>query len=496
MGILDRLAGLFGFARKTDEPMARRRWDSAKTTRLNEGHWTEVTSNPQINADLESYLETLRDRSSFELANNPFIAGCVETHAISVVGANGPTTQIQSDSPLFNEWLEGWWAQWWAEPDINGVMSGPDFIRGWVRSEWWAGEDLTQITNDPSATTPLQLRIHALNPRRLLTPPREHGDASIALGIKRTNTGKPLTYYIQESSEGTLLDLRQVWVPHDAKDIIHGFTMIEPGQARGIPLLANCLDDIACLRDCDEQVLDAVRAAADFAAILTTKHPDAKYIAVQEQADVERRTLTTAPPGWEVTQLKPEQPATNYVEYRHEKLRAIGRVAGLPLQMILLDSSGHNYSSARFDGKLFDRANEIRQRRYERPLMRLIRLVEREARLVDPLAPAAPPFWTAVHTWESPPHVDPVKESAAEAQLLANGTITYAHACSTHGNDWESVVEQRAREQQTLEAAGLPIPWASPAPEPEPEEPEEPEVPEEEDRTLEDFDAVLRRGSW
>lgn len=457
MGLLDRIAKAFGYVPRDND--GRRRWESAKTNRLNEAHWEGSTSATNINVDLSSYLTTLRERSAYELANNAYVAGCCETHTISVVGDQGPVTQIHSDYEPFNDWLESVWRDWWTLPDINGILTGADFLRLWVRSEWWAGDYVTQITTDKDAESLLQLRLHAINPRRLLTPPAMQGSREVSLGVKRTKTGKPISYFIEESDESVLADLRQVYAEIPADQIIHGFTVIEPGQARGIPLLASCLDDIASLRDWDEQVLDAARAAADYAAILTTKHPEAKYIEVQEQAEIYRRTLTTAPPGWEVTQLKPEQPTTNYVEFRHERLRAIGRVASMPLMAILLDSSNHNYSSARFDNKVFDRGNEVRQQRYGRHIDRLVRLVEREARLADPEAPPAPDRWGIVHVWPSPPHVDPTKESTAEAQLLMNGTITYADACSTHGRDWESVIAQREREKARLEAAGLPIPW-------------------------------------
>jgi capsid protein len=58
--------------------------------------------------------------------------------------------------------------------------------------------------------------------------------------------------------------------------------------------------------------------------------------------------------------------------------------------------------------------------------------------------------------WPARPHVDPVKEANGEQIELANGTLTYSDALARKGKDLDSTIEQRAREKEMLEEAGLP----------------------------------------
>ncbi len=59
--------------------------------------------------------------------------------------------------------------------------------------------------------------------------------------------------------------------------------------------------------------------------------------------------------------LQTSHPNAQNSEFRKERSRDLGRPAGMPLMQIRLDSSGHNYSSARFDAQTYQKANRIIQ---------------------------------------------------------------------------------------------------------------------------------------
>lgn len=442
-----------------DEPaedIARRRWDAGKTDRLNSAHWGRVTGQT-INLDLQGQLETLRTRVEFELSNNSDAEGVVNTHIVDVIGADGPILQVQSKNKDYNEALERIWKKWWAKPDINGKLSGVDMLQLWWRSLWSAGEYLAQIVTDKTAEGPIKSRILPLHARRLATPAGKAGDGTIFMGVKRNTLGKPLAYMILAPPETTLLrQLPTQFEAIPARHIIHEFRVLEAGQVRGVPWLVTGLQAIADMRDFDNEVLDAARAAADSGAVMHTNHPDAPFAVVNETTEVERRTLITLPPGYDLKQLVPQQPATNYLEYRGEQARKIGRPVGMPLMIIRLDSSGHNYSSGRLDSQVYKRATETVQAWTGRTtLNRLVDLVVAEARIGKKL-PEAPEDVHYHWNWPVFPHVDPTKEEKAGTERLKNTTSTMRDECAARGQDWEEVLDQQQREQEEREKRSLP----------------------------------------
>lgn len=443
-----------------------RRWESARTDRLNRAHWQRAHGLP-INQDLADHLPTLRARCTYELANNPFLEGIVNTYATDLVGAYGPRLQVHSSNPQYNERLERIWRDWFREPDINQQLSGADILRVWVR-QWFAkGEDLTQLVTDSAAPGPVQMRLLVHDPDRLATPANLFSDSQVALGVRLSQTGRPTQYYLRDEQQfGPLSILAAKYTPVPADMILHGFVTLEPGQVRGVPWLASCLSIIADLRDYDRQVLDAATMAANQSLWFFTRHPDAPYMHVNEVTEIERGTASTAPPGWEPFALNPTQPTTTYVDYRTERLRELGRPINMPLMMVRLGSEDHNYSSARFDGQIYQRGIAVAQTsRLERPLNRCVHEIAREAELARQLPPR-PPDVTYHWLHNKPPHVDPSKEANAEATYLANGTVTLEEALAAQGKDLEEHVERLRYIDQMLATAGIHLSWQHVEPDP------------------------------
>ncbi len=71
--------------------------------------------------------------------------------------------------------------------------------------------------------------------------------------------------------------------------------------------------------------------------------------------------ITRIPPGWQAQSMATSHPSANNTDFRKERSRDLGRPAGMPLMQIRLDSSGHNYSSARFDAQIYQNANRVIQ---------------------------------------------------------------------------------------------------------------------------------------
>lgn len=443
------------FTPTTDQGWTLRRWEAAETTRLNLAHWAKAVARP-INVDLKADLANLRARCAYEVANNPIVEGMISTHATDLIGHSGPTLQVQyeGEDREYEEQLEAAWLTWWEDVDRNGEVSGSDMLEQWIRMWWLTGEMLAQIVTEGEGDE-AKTKLLNLHPSRLSTPTSAVGDQKIVMGVERDKYGKPLKYHVT-GADGQLASVPD---PIDAEYIIHEFRRLEPGQARGVPWLACVLPTVADLRDYDAQVLDAARAAADHGVLLHTNHPDSEFfnMSSSESYDIERRRMVTLPPGWDATQMTPQQPSTTYGAYRKERHLDLGRPVNMPGMIVRLDSSGHNYSSARFDNQLYHRGNIKIEGWIERRILnRLVKLVEREARLAKEITAQRPPGVRNVWTWPVPPHVDPSKEAKAEQTRLESGTLSLSMAAAAHGISVDELIAQRQRDNERLVKAGLP----------------------------------------
>lgn len=448
--------------RRAASALGIRRWESAETSRLNSAAWSKA-SDASINRDIESEAKTLRARSIYELSNNATVKGVIETQVIDIVGSAGPTLQIQSEDPVWNDAVEQVWNDWWAKAELTGRMSGPETLRVNIRTLWPCGEFLEQIVVDDAAKTPLKTRIQLIHPRRLDSSPfgpRPAGDERSIAGIRIARDGRPLGYTIVDGFDDvgyTAVGSAREIPP---SDIIHWFRYDEPDQVRGVSWLAPVLQEVNDLRQFDVATLDAARMFADFAVGIYSDNPEIAPVTLDagQTSSWKRRQINALPPGWKPIDLSPNQPTTQYKQFRHEKLRAIGRAVNMPLMTVLLDSGDHNYSSARFDAQVYWRGNQVIQAALtDAKLNRLLPVILAEARLVAAggrtgipirLAGDQPLGWWPKWTWPVPPHVDPNREAQADESRLKQGTTTKADICARNGSDFETVESQRDREER------------------------------------------------
>jgi lambda family phage portal protein len=453
-----------------------RRFESADTTRLNHAHWARA-DDLSVNVWLASQLATIRSRSIYEARQNGMVSGVINTYADDVVGQDGPVLQVQSENDAYNRALEKVWRDWFRAPTFRRNVSGAALLKLWVRNLWKCGEYMAQIATDATADGPVAMRLKPVHPRRLGTPVQRAGDPMSVMGIRFDLQGRPATYYVGEAAiSGQAYVSALDYAPVPADLMIHEFLMEEEDQARGIPWLNAALQPMADLRDYDDQVQDAARQIADQCSLLYTEHPDAELWQNPENVDIQRRRIRMLPPGWKPFTYTATQPPVQYPEYRAERLRELGRPVGMPLLIVRLDASKHNYSSARLDTQCYRRAVGGVQRwisgseRNTGVLSSLVDVIATEARFSVPDLRARPESVIYAWTWPAMPHVDPQKEAQAEEISLANATETLTDVLASRGKDIETHIATLVRERALLEEAGISPPaWlAGPAPPPDP----------------------------
>src|SRR5690606_28500781 len=93
------------------------------------------------------------------------------------------------------------------------------------------------------------------------------------------------------------------------------------------------------------------------------------------------------------------------------------------------NSSGYNYASGRLDHQMYFKAVRVEQAHLEAVVLdRILAAWLAEAALIPGYLPSPTGGPFAEHTWffDGHEHVDPLKESSAQALRLANHTTTYA----------------------------------------------------------------------
>jgi capsid protein len=280
---------------------------------------------------------------------------------------------------------------------------------------------------------------------------------NIMLGVERDKYNRPIRYYFEDEIRSEFGYKSHIIKPIPARDILHFFEELEPGQVCGWPRLASCLQAITDLREYDNAVLDAAKVQAMMHIIMSTTSDMTEPEMNPADVRMKRMGVTRAPVGWQMNALHTSQPNSNNTEFRNERTRELGRPAAMPLMQIRLDSSGHNYSSARFDGQNYQKACKIIQGSIGRHRVRpVVMLALTEAMIIGILRPKVITKSMINFRWPQPPHVDPVKEAMAERIRLENRTLSPQMAAASHNLDFDHLVKDWALANKLLKQNGMP----------------------------------------
>ena len=440
----------------------RGRYDAAATTAENRRHWANADLLSANAANSPEVRKILRARARYEVANNSYAFGIVNTLANDCVGT-GPRLQLLTSDSQANQRIEGLFGQWAKRIRLAEKLRTMRIAR--VQD----GEAFALMVTNPALPTPVKLDLRLIEADQVTTPDLNwqalNSDSPYGLvdGIVFDQLGNPVEYHILRIHPG---ETTQQWM-HEydrvpAEQVIHWFRPFRPGQVRGIPEITPALPLFAQLRRYTLAVIAAAETAADFAAVIYTDAPPAGETADVEPMDLvelERRMATVLPGGWKLGQIQAQQPSTTYAEFKKEILNEIARCLNVPFNVAAGNSSGYNYASGRLDHQTYYKSLRVDQADLENVVLeRVLTAWLDEAVLVPGLLPEGlGPFQVWPHQWFWPgqEHVDPLKEATAQATRLAAHTTTLAYEYARQGRDWEEALRQRARELALMRELGL-----------------------------------------
>lgn len=432
--------------------MLRARFDSAQTTDDNRKHWAMADGLSADMAASPGVRRILRNRCRYEVANNTYARGIVQTLANDCVGT-GPRLRLAGDRAVARQ-VERRFAEW------ARAVGLAEKLRTMRTARAVDGEAFALLVNNPGLPTRVQLDLRLIEAEQIASASGALPEPDSVDGIKFDLHGNPIAYEVLPYHPGGQSYRYGSPIVTDAWKVLHFFIPERPGQRRGIPEMTPALPLFAQLRRWTLAVLAAAETAADLAAIMRTQDsPDQdepQTAEAFERIEFERRAIMTLPAGYDITQLKAEQPTSTYGEVKREILNEIARCFHVPFNVAAGNSSSYNYSSGRLDFQSHERNVWIDRGRMEAQVLdRAFEAWAREAVLIEGYLPQAmrsiTSDWSHTWHWDGFAHIDPKSEAEAQAQRLESGTTTLADEWAREGEDWEEKLEEQARILQRKE---------------------------------------------
>lgn len=438
----------------------RGKYDAASDGPDHRNHWRQA-DHLSPDAGLNPVIrKKLRERSRYEIANNPNLDGMVDTLAMDTVGT-GPILQLDFPSIELDdlaETVEDAFMDWAEAIDLAGKLLLAQ--RSWIES----GEVFFRLFTNESVDTPVKLDLRVVEADQCTNQMLHALDPYRVDGIEYDAVGNPKLYHFTKAHPGSGMPDSLITEPVDAKFVIHLYRPKRPGQSRGCPEFASALPLGAYERRYTLAAVQAAETAASISAVLHTQaNADVEVDEVEERQEVNtpRGTVVFAPKGYGITQMKAEHPTTTFPDFIRTLIRNMARAIKMPFSIAAGDSSGLNYASGRLEFQAYDKSIEVwRKIIVTKVLRRVFRAWLEEATLIEGLLPqplrmvgAVMPRATWI--WSSRGHVDPVKEATAQDLRLANHTTSYTDECGIIGKVFRKVVKQKARDVGFLARYGL-----------------------------------------
>jgi len=437
----------------------RARYDAAQTTFDNQNHWSLSDGLSADAAASPGVRRTLRNRSRYEVANNSYARGIVNTLAVDCVGV-GPRLQLYGDiSEQDKTFIEG---EFWAWCDAIGWS---EKLRTMRMARAVDGEAFGVMITNPQLPTRVQLDVRLIEAEQCASTTALIPDRHVVDGIDFDAFGNAIRYHVlRDHPGGTVGSLQTDTIPIPSADMIHYFAPERPGQRRGIPEITPALPLFAQLRRWTLAILAAAETAADIAGILKTNGgPEGEIAAANawDRVELERRALMTLPEGWDITQFKAEHPQSTYADFKREIIGEIARCLTIPKSIALGDASGLSFAGGQLEVQAYIKTLKVERSRADYQILsRLFAAWRREAILIEGYLPqtlrTVSTDWSHRWMWPgAPKHQDPLKVANARATNLQNLTTTLADEWADEGADWEDKIEQIARERKKLAELGL-----------------------------------------
>jgi len=318
----------------------------------------------------------LRTKSRDLVRRNAWAQAGIDAFVANAVGT-GIKPQSLAPDERFKTAVQALWRDWCEEADAAGLTDFYGLQTLACRAMLEGGECLSRLRPrrpEDGLTVPLQLQL--LEPEHLpitLNQDLPSGN-QVRAGIELDALGRRVAYHLYRShpEDGRLAPMSRLGgletVRIDAREVLHLFRVLRPGQIRGEPWLARALVKLHELDQYDDAELVRMKTAAMFAGFVTRQSPedallgegpaDSEGVAL---AGLEPGTLQILEPGEDIKFSDPADVGGSYAEFLRTQFRAVAAAMGVAYEQLTGDLSGVNYSSIRAGLLEFRRRCEMLQ---------------------------------------------------------------------------------------------------------------------------------------
>ena len=447
---------------------------------------------PVGDADNDSLfdLQTLRNRSSDLVRNSPVASGALNTTVTSVIGAGlrqqsvvdyeaagisqeqGKSFERQAEK-LFKVWSNS------VECDATRTQNFNQMTDLVFRSTLERGDCFVLLPMFSRKGSPFGLKLQVVEADRVSNPQYGMNTKSLAAGVERDANGAPIAYHIADVHPGAATrDSQPTWKRVRAfgkttgrHNVIHIYRKLRPGQARGIPMLANVIEPLKQLEKYTNAELMAAVVSGMFTVFVESQNPDnplatfASNSAVPQPADpvddykLGNGAIVGLAAGETVKTTNPGRPNAQFDPFVQAIIQQIGLSLEIPYEVLLKHfSSSYSASQAALleAWRFFNARREWIADVFCRPVYESF-IGEQVAagRLVapgffsDPMVRAA----YSGSKWIGRPmgHIrEDITIKAAQMRIDSRLSTRAKEAAMISGDDWETLNEQLTHEEDLI----------------------------------------------
>ena len=437
--------------------LIQRAYEGARAGRRTDG-W--VTTGTGANAEIGPALARLRDRSRDLVRNNPYASKAAHALVTNMVGT-GIVPRARGSSEEIAKAADQLWLRFAESCDADGLTDFAGLQALIVRTMAESGEVLVRLRDrraEDSLPVPLQLQV--LEPDHLDTSKTaDLSDGGFVLqGVEFDPVGHRRAYWLFGTHPGEGRGSR-ISKPLPARQMLHLYERLRPGQVRGVPWFAPVILKLRDLDDYDDAELMRKKIEACFAAFVTGA-PDDETLGKAHMKPSGERVESFEPgmieylePGKDVRFATPAS-SGGYSDYMRMQLHAVAAGVGLTYELLTGDLSQVNYSSIRAGLIEFRRRMEALQ--WQLLVPGLCQPVWRRF-VARAQAAGSLPSGIITAEWTAPRFeaVDPLKDIQADILAVRAGVMTLKEAIARQGYDPAQVLTEIAATNAELDASGI-----------------------------------------
>lgn len=407
------------------------------------------------------------------------------------------------------------WRAFWhnaRECDMRGKLTGAQMVDIGLRWHIAYGE-ATGVFDFFSDAERRRYGITSGTKLCLVPPSRLVQDTSLHenlfQGVRHDENGRPVSYRFETERQG--LKTKRDYAAFDADGrplVMHVFDPMDATDVRGISTLAPAFRKHIQAEMLDDATLQMAILQTIFAITLTSESPSqdayealevlrdsadgdgtgyAKeylaYLAANLDAAKDSRISVGADP--QVSHLGPGEklametakvPGQDFLPFSNSLARDMARTIGITYGGLTMDHTSATYSSVRMENASIWAVVMRRRERIAAPMCQMVYENWLDEEIGEGRIPIKGGYQAfranrdrvTAAGWQGPakPTADDYKSARASTERLANGTSSIANETGDLGVDPDALFEQRQREHQRYEAAGMQSPYADRTPVP------------------------------